>query len=55
MVEFDQSKVDKTTEKWLDSIEDKLTYKKWYLGHYHTDKKIDKIQIMLDTYDEFAC
>ena len=53
--DFDQSKVDKTTEKWLDSIEDKLTYKKWYLGHYHTDKKIDKIQIMFETYDEFAC
>ncbi|MBE5970053.1 MAG: serine/threonine protein phosphatase [Lachnospiraceae bacterium] len=53
--DFDQSKVDKTTEKWLDSIEDKLSYKKWYLGHYHTDKKIDKIQIMFETYDEFAC
>lgn len=46
----DQSKVDKTTEKWLDTIEDKLSYKHWYLGHYHTEKKIDKIRIMFKNY-----
>ena len=26
----DQSKVDKSTENWLDKIEDRLSYKKWY-------------------------
>ena len=36
----DPSKVDKTTEIWLDKIEDRLSYKKWYCGHYHTEKKI---------------
>lgn len=48
---LDQSKVDKSTEIWLDKIEDKLNYKKWYCGHFHTQKKIDKIQIMFEDYD----
>jgi len=40
----DDSKVDKSTEIWLDAIEDKLDYDMWYCGHYHTDKAIDKIR-----------
>lgn len=44
--EFDQSRVDKSTEKWLDTIENKLDYKKWYCGHYHIDKSIDKLRFM---------
>lgn len=51
---IDQSSVDKTTEEWLDKIEDKLDYKKWYCGHYHTEKKIDKLQIMFNNIEEFA-
>ena len=50
----DQSKVDKTTEIWLDIIEDKLSYKKWYCGHYHTEKKIDNLEIMFENFDEFG-
>lgn len=42
---IDQSRVDKSTEIWLDYIENKLSYKKWYFGHYHTEKKIDKVEI----------
>lgn len=42
---IDQSRVDKSTEIWLDYIENKLSYKKWYFGHYHTEKKIDKGEI----------
>ena len=51
---IDQSKVDKSTEIWLDNIENRLDYKKWYCGHYHTEKKIDKIEIMFNNYDEFS-
>ena len=29
---------DYTTEKWLQSIEDKLDYSYWFCGHFHTDK-----------------
>ena len=32
---IDQSTVDNSTEKWLQEIENKLDYKKWYFGHYH--------------------
>lgn len=45
---IDQSKVDKSTEEWLDGIEDKLDYGKWYCGHYHTEKKIDRVEIMFE-------
>lgn len=41
MAGVDQNKVDKFTEEWLDGIEDKLDYEKWYCGHYHTEKRID--------------
>ena len=47
---IDQSKVDKSTEEWLDAIEEKLGYQKWYCGHYHTEKKIDRLQIMFTDY-----
>ena len=49
---IDQSMVDKSTEEWLDDIENRLNYKKWYCGHYHTEKKIDKLEIMFNNFDE---
>ena len=33
----DQSKVDKSTEEWLDDIENIISYNQWYFGHYHGD------------------
>ncbi len=48
----DQSTVDRSTEEWLNTIEDRLDYKKWYAGHFHVDKKIDKLQIMFESFDE---
>ena len=48
---LDQSSVDKSTEDWLDGIEDRLDYKKWYCGHYHTRKQVDKIQFMFEDFD----
>ena len=49
----DQSRVDKSTEIWLGEIEEKLSYKKWYCGHFHTEKKIDKLEIMFENVDMF--
>ena len=43
---IDQTKVDKTTEIFLDKIEENVNYDKWYCGHYHTEKKIDKLEFM---------
>lgn len=44
----------KSTEEWLNHIEEKLSYQKWYCGHYHTEKKIDKLEIMFENFDEFC-
>ena len=49
----DQTKIDKSTEEWLDRIEDKLTYQKWYCGHFHIEKQVDKLQIMFNNIEEF--
>lgn len=38
-----QSKVDNTTELFLDTVEKSIKYKKWLCGHFHTNKKIDKM------------
>ena len=51
---IDQSKLDKSSEEWQDRIEDRLEYQKWYCGHYHTEKKIDKLEIMFQNVDEFC-
>ncbi len=48
---IDQGQVDKSTEKWLDKIEERLDYKAWYAGHYHTAKRIDKLRIMFEDFD----
>jgi len=48
----DQSGVDDSTEEWLDTIEGQLTYSRWYCGHYHTDKTIDKMRFLFEDFLE---
>lgn len=43
---LEQSKVDTSTEEWLDKIEDRLDYQKWYCGHWHINKQIDKMEFL---------
>lgn len=50
---IDQSSVDKTTEEWLGEIEGFLDYKKWYCGHYHTNKAIDKMEFLFEIIKDF--
>lgn len=47
---LDQSKIDKSTELWLDTIEDKFGYSAWLCGHWHTDKHIDKIHFLYNSF-----
>ena len=47
---IDQSTVDNGTEEWLGEIEQRLTYNRWYCGHYHTDKTIDKMRFMFNDF-----
>ena len=42
----DQSTVDTGTEDWLDQIEDRLTYRNWYCGHWHIDKQIHNFRFV---------
>ena len=53
MTGVDQSSVDKSTEEWLDWIEEKLEYQKWYCGHYHTEKKIGKVDMKYKESEKF--
>lgn len=49
---IDQSTVDNSTEQWLDEIEDNIQYNKWYCGHWHTNKKIDKMVFLFEDFVE---
>jgi len=49
---IDQSTADNGTEEWLDGIEDRLSYDSWYCGHYHTNKKIDKMRFLFEDFTE---
>lgn len=47
----DQSTVDRSTENWLDGIENRLDYKQWFCGHWHIDKHIDRLHFLFQTLD----
>ena len=47
---IDQSTVDTSTERWLDEIEHRLDYGRWYAGHFHTTKTVDKLRLMYQDY-----
>jgi 3-oxoacid CoA-transferase subunit A len=48
---LDQSTVDKSTEQWLDEIEGRLDYSAWYAGHFHTNKRIDKLHLLFEDWE----
>ena len=50
----DQSRVDKSTEAWLGRIEEKLEYRRWYCGHYHTEKEVDRVRLMFEEVENFC-
>ena len=35
---IDQREVDKSMEEFLQDVYDKITFKRWFFGHYHDDK-----------------
>ena len=43
---LDQKMIDHSTEEWLDTIEDRLSYSKWLCGHWHINKKINNIEFI---------
>lgn len=47
----DQSTVDTSTEKWLDEIEESTDYLAWYCGHWHINKRIDKMHFLFHNFE----
>lgn len=45
---IDQSTVDNSTEEWLDKIEEMVDYQKWYCGHYHIERVVDKLEFLFN-------
>ena len=43
---INQDNVDNSTERWLDDIEDRLSYEHWLCGHWHINKRIDKMHFL---------
>ena len=48
---IEQSTVDDSTERWLDEIESKLNYKNWFCGHWHIDKRIDRMHFLFHSFE----
>ncbi len=48
---IDQDTVDDSTELWLDQIEESVSYEAWYCGHWHTNKRIDKMHFLYDGWE----
>lgn len=49
-----QAAVDKGMELWLDKVEERLNYSRWYCGHYHGDKHIDNVQFLYKRFQTFG-
>lgn len=46
--QLDETKLDKSTELWLNDIEAKLSYTRWFAGHYHVDVLSPDIRLMFN-------
>ena len=48
---YDQSQIDNSTEQWLDRIEETADYLAWYCGHWHIDKRIDRMHFLSHSFE----
>lgn len=51
---LNQNTVDRSTEEWLDTIEERLDYDRWYCGHYHVDGEECALRIMYNDIEELG-
>lgn len=49
---LDQSKVDKSTEKFLQEVADKIDFDSWYFGHFHGAWDNGKYHMLFENYVE---
>ena len=47
----DQATVDSSTEQWLETIAERLDYRAWFCGHWHINKRIDKMHFLFDGFE----
>lgn len=52
--QVDQSTVDNSTEIWLEDISNKIEFKNWYFGHYHSDWTFGKYKMLFNGFDEIV-
>lgn len=46
--------IDKSVELWLDAMEERILYHRWFAGHYHTDKRVDRLTILQHRFEELT-
>jgi 3-oxoacid CoA-transferase subunit A len=51
---IDQDRVDHSTEQWLGNLEQRMSYNAWYCGHWHIDKRIDRIHFLFNSTEEIT-
>lgn len=51
---IDQSKVDKSTEIWLNDIAQNLHYQRWYFGHYHDNREYTDATMLYEEIQELG-
>lgn len=51
---IDQSTVDNSTERWLQTIESRLTYERWYAGHFHITEQMGQTYLLYEDYEELG-
>lgn len=48
----DQSTVDTSTEEFLDKVKEQCTYKEWFCGHWHIDRKVNGLHFLFNEWVE---
>ena len=48
---IDQSTVDTSVEEWLGRIEESIDYTAWFCGHWHINKRIDKMHFLFHGFE----
>lgn len=51
---IEQDRVDKTTENWMSELHGKLTYEKWYFGHFHGERVYNSAEMLYNTIKELG-
>ena len=49
----DQNSVDESMENWLKVLESSMPYQKWYCGHWHIERSIDRMRFMYEDVELF--